>query len=79
MIPQLGLENLSISRVESRDLISRSGYTVSMSTWVWVFAILAGLLLLVQRRAMKRRYRSLAGEVTVESEACHKECADLLR
>ena len=50
-----------------------------MSTWVWVFAIAAGLLILVQRRMLKRRHRSLAGGVTAASEACHKECIELLR
>jgi len=50
-----------------------------MSIWLWVLVIVAGLLILGQRYKLKRRYRSLKGAATPESEVCHKECADLLR
>ena len=50
-----------------------------MSIWLWVFVIVAALLILWQTRKLKRRYRSGTGDVTPESEACHTECVDLLR
>ena len=50
-----------------------------MSGWLWVFVIVAGLLVLGQRYKLKRRHRRLKGQATLDSEACHKECVDLLR
>ena len=50
-----------------------------MSVWLWVFVIAAGLLVLGQRYKLKRRHRSLKAHASLDSEACHKECVDLLR
>jgi hypothetical protein len=50
-----------------------------MSIWFWVFVIAGALLIFGQRRRLKRRFESLKGGATPESEACHKACVDLLR
>jgi len=50
-----------------------------MSIWLWIFVIAAGLLVLGQRYKLKGRHRRLKGQATLDSEECHKECADLLR